>query len=437
MKRVRGAEIVEVESGSLAEELGLAVGDSILKINKKNVEDLIGFQLEWAGEEILLEIKKKNGKRELYQIEKEYDEPLGAHFQEAIFNGIKTCHNKCVFCFVDQMPPGMRPSLYIKDDDYRLSFLQGSYITLTNLTKSDIERIKREHLSPLYVSVHTTDPQLRTSLMKNPRAGQVLLIMEELSKAGIEFHTQIVACPGINDGTALEKTYQELSKIRGVISLAVVPVGLTGYRSDLPKLRIYGQEEARRLVEWAEEKQALELSKRGSRFIWPSDEFYLLADLAVPSFAAYEDFPQLENGVGMVRLLWDEFASLTLPAELKLRREVVFVTGMSGLKVMQPIVARLKQISGLKIALVSVPNLFFGSTVTVTGLLTGSCLLEGLKDLPKGSIVFIPEAMVQSGNGKFLDDVTPAEVGEKLELQMITVPVKAEKIWEKILDLAD
>lgn len=434
---MQGAEIVEVESGSLAEELGLAVGDSIIKINEKNIEDLIGFQLEWAGEEVLLEIKKKNGKRALYQIEKEYDEPLGVHFQEAIFNGIKTCRNKCLFCFVDQMPPRMRPSLYIKDDDYRLSFLQGSYITLTNLEKGDLERIKGEHLSPLYVSVHATDPQLRTSLMKNPQAGQILLIMEELSEAGIEFHTQIVACPGINDGAALERTYQDLSKIRGVISLAVVPVGLTSYRSNLPEIRSYQQEEARRLVEWAERKQNLELQKRGSRFIWPSDEFYLLAGLTLPHFETYEDFSQLENGVGMVRLLWDEFASLTLPAELKLCREVVFVTGRSGLKVMQPIINRLKTIAGLKITLVGIPNLFFGSTVTVTGLLTGSCLLEGLKHLSKGSIVFIPEAMVQSGNGKFLDDLTPAEVGEKLELQIITVPVKAERIWEKILKLAD
>lgn len=431
---MQSAEIIFVETGSLAEELGLTVGDSILKINQQHFTDLISFQLEWAGEEVLLEIMKKNGKRELYEIEKEYDEPLGVHFKEAVFDGIKPCRNKCIFCFVDQMPSQMRPSLYIRDDDYRLSFLQGSYITFTNLENSDVERIKREHLSPLYVSVHTTDSQLRESMMKNPHAGKVLAIIKELSGAGIEFHTQVVACPGINDGEALEKTYQDLSRVQGVLSLAVVPVGLTCYREKLPKLRIYQKEEARCLVEWAERIQELELKKRGSRFIWPSDEFYLLAELPIPPFASYEDFSQLENGVGMVRLLWDEFQELRLPFALNSPKEITFATGISGLEVLQPLVDRLNTISGLKINIIGIPNTFFGSTVTVAGLLTGSCLVEGLKQVRKGSTVLIPDSLVQSGNGKFLDDLTPHEVGKILGLDIITVPVQADKIMEKIME---
>jgi putative radical SAM enzyme (TIGR03279 family) len=429
---VPGAVIALVETGSLAEQLGLVAGDRILTINQQSIEDLIQFQIAWADELVQLEILKKNGDLVFYELEKEYDEPLGAHFEEAVFNGIKTCRNKCAFCFVDQMPPKMRKSLYLKDDDYRLSFLQGSYITLTNLEREDLERIKRERLSPLYVSVHTTNPELRIKLMQNPRAGQVLDVLRELAAAGIEFHTQLVVCPEINDGAVLKQTYQDLSKIPGVLSLAVVPVGLTAFRQNLSPLRLFRPDEARRLVQWVEEQQAKELEQRGSRFLWPSDEFYLLAALPFPSYEAYEDFAQLENGVGMVRLLWDEFGTLSLPDKLAHSREIVIATGVAGLAVMEPIVERLNGISGLKVSLQGIRNSFFGPSVTVAGLLTGSCFLEGLKGLPPGSAVLIPDSTVQSGNGRFLDDLTPAEVGKQLGIRLLTVPVSAEGIWSRI-----
>lgn len=434
---MQGGEVIYVEEGSLAEQLGITVGDRILKINDKIIEDLICYQIEWAGEQVLLEVHKNNGEQAVFEIEKEYDESLGVHFQEAIFNGLKTCRNKCIFCFVDQMPPKMRPSLYLKDDDYRLSFLQGSYVTFTNLAKDDLERIKKEHLSPLYVSVHATDPELRSRMMKNPQAGKVLEIMEELAEAGIEFHTQIVTCPGINDGVVLEQTYQDLRKIEGVLSLAIVPVGLTGFRRDLPELRTFRQDEAIRLLNWAEQKQKYELEQRESCFLWPSDEFYLIGGREFPSLEIYEDFPQLENGVGMVRLLWDEFAELSLPAQVKRQQEIIFATGMSGFRVLKPLVERLNHIFGLKVVLLAVANQFFGSSITVAGLLTGSCFLAGLKDVPKGSVVFIPECTVQSGNGKFLDDLTPDEVGDTLGIKLITVPAKAEQIWAKISELTE
>ena len=434
---MQGAEIIAVDAGSLAEELGLAAGDSIIKINQKSFTDLISFQWEWAAEEVLLEIKKKNGISEVFAIEKDYDEPLGVHFKEAIFDQIRPCANKCIFCFVEQMPPQMRSSLYIKDDDYRLSFLQGNYITLSNLDKDDLARIKREHLSPLYVSVHTTDPELRKKMMKNPHAEKVLSIMEELSCAGIEFHTQVVACPGVNDGKFLEKTYQDLSKLEGVLSLAVVPVGLTAYRHNLPKISLYEQETAQRLVEWVEKIQKIELAKRGSRFIWASDEFYFLADLNIPSAEIYEDFSQLENGVGMVRYFWDQWQVLQLPFALKPAREIIFVTGKLGEKVLKPVIDRLNSIQGLKVRSLALTNTFFGPSVTVAGLLTGSCLLQGLKELKKGTVVFIPESMIQSGNGKFLDDLTPDDVARILGIRVVVVPVEAEKILAKIMEMED
>lgn len=433
--RMQGAEIIEIEAGSIAEALGLTLGDCITKINGKQFADLIEFQWEWAAEEILLEIKKVNGKMELLEIEKEYDEPLGAQFKEAVFDRIKPCANKCIFCFIEQMPKQMRSSLYIKDDDYRLSFLQGNYITLSNLRKEDIERIKQEHLSPLYVSVHTTDPQLRIKMMKNPQAGKTMEIMEDLSKEGIEFHTQVVACPGINDGEILEKTYQDLSKLTGVLSLAVVPVGLTIYRHNLPEIRLYQKEDARQLVEWLEKTQQREVKNRGSRFIWASDEFYLLADLPIPSAEAYEDYSQFENGVGMVRHFWEDWREVSLPLAVSSALEISFVTGRLGQRVLKPIVDRLNSLKGLKIKLVAIPNTYFGSTVTVTGLLTGSCLIQGLQDIKKGSIVFIPETLVQSGNGKFLDDLTPFDVAKTLGIELHVVPVEAQKILTKIREM--
>jgi len=434
---MRGAEIIAVDAGSLAEELGLTAGDSIININQKNFTDLISFQWEWAAEEVFLEIKKRNGTNEVFEIEKDYDEPLGVHFKEAIFDKIRSCANKCIFCFVEQMPPRMRSSLYIKDDDYRLSFIQGNYITMSNLNKDDLFRIKREHLSPLYVSVHTTDPELRRKMMKNPRAGEVMQIMEELSCEGIEFHTQVVACPGVNDGKYLEKTYQDLSKLEGILSLAVVPVGLTVYRHNLPKIRLYEKEEAYRLVEWVEKIQKIELAKRGSRFIWASDEFYFLADSTIPLAEIYEDFSQLENGVGMVRYFWDQWQDVQLPFSIEPAREIIFVTGKLGEKVLKPVIGKLNSIQGLKVRSLALINTFFGPSVTVAGLLTGSCLLQGLKDLKKGSIVFIPEYMVQSGNGKFLDDLTPNDVAQTLGIQVVVVPVDAEKVLAKIMEMED
>ena len=425
------AVIAEIEPGSLAEELGLKAGDKIISVNGKKVRDIIEFQFEWAGEEIELAIER-DGESQIFEIDKDYDEPLGVVFASAVFDRIKVCQNKCLFCFVDQMPFNMRQSLYIKDDDFRLSFLQGSYVTLTNLKKEDIERIKKEHLSPLYVSVHATDSELRARLLQNPRAGQLLPLMKDLARAGIEFHTQVVLCPGINDGQYLERTYEDLLKIKGVRSLAIVPAGITKYRENLPEIRLFTSREAREIIAWVHEKQRECQKKRHSNFVWLSDEFYLAAGEVLPGYNTYEDFPQLENGVGMVRLFWQEFSELTLPEQVRPERNITLVTGVSGRYALEPVVEKLNQIKGLHLALKVVVNEFFGPTVTVTGLLTGRCLLSGLKGLEPGTEVFIPSVMLKTQEGRFLDDLRPVDIEERLGVRITIVPVKASALLEKI-----
>lgn len=430
---MKGAIVAEVEKESIAAELDLQKGDRIVSINNTPLADLIQFQYDWVGEEALLEIEKKSGEKVVYEIEKDYDEPLGVVFNQAVFDGIKPCRNKCLFCFVDQMPQGMRPSLYIKDDDYRISFLQGSYITLTNLKKKDIDRIVTEKLSPLYVSVHTTDPELRKRILKNPDAGRIAALLQELSEYGIEFHTQIVLCPGLNDGEALEMTFNDLYAIEGVRSIALVPVGITKYREGLPELRRYSVEEAKTIIDWAEKKQQQCLKTRDSAFIWPTDEFYLIAKSKLPDYKTYEDFPQLENGVGMVRLFWEEFDSIILPKKVNKPIKYVCLTGESGQYVLEPVVKKLNLIEGINLDLKVIKNHFFGPTVTVTGLLTGKCLLNGLQDIPKGSRVIFPTVMIRGQEGRFLDDLTINEVASSLEVELIPVPAEPQGFINGIL----
>lgn len=429
-----GAQIAEVEAGSIAQELGLESGDEIRSINNKPLKDLIQFQFEWADEEVALEVRKKSGEDEIYDIEKDYDEPLGVIFSTAIFDKMKLCRNRCLFCFVDQMPSNMRNTLYVKDDDYRLSFLQGSFITLTNVEKSDLDRIKREHLSPLYVSVHTTDPALREEILQNPKAGKIMEIFDDLAESEIEFHTQVVLCKGLNDGPYLERTFEDLSNNRGVLSLAIVPVGRTQFREGLPSLETFDREGARSIIKWLESKQKEVYKERKTSFVWLSDEFYLMAGWELPSYESYEDFVQLENGVGMTRLFWHQFSKQALPAELNKKKKVTIVTGVSGRYALAPVVERLNSIVNLEVDLVTITNTFFGTTVTVTGLLTGTCLLQGLKNIVPGSMVFFPQVMLNSLNGKFLDEMTPEEVGSKLGIELISVDVNPESLVRLISD---
>ncbi|MFY9175414.1 MAG: DUF512 domain-containing protein [Peptococcia bacterium] len=433
VKKKTGPVIIDVEPGSLAAELGLVAGEQLISVNGQRIQDLIQFMMEWADEEVTLEVARLDGSHEIFEIEKDYDEALGVSFSTAVFDGIKPCKNKCLFCFVDQMPANMRESLYVKDDDYRLSFLQGSFITLTNLTEADLARIKGQHLSPLYVSVHTTDSQLRKDMLKNPQAGRLLEIMTELSQQGIEFHTQVVLCPGINDGKYLEKTFHDLYNLPNVLSLAVVPVGITAHRTGLPVLQTYNEQQAKEVVRWVEEQQKKCLAERGTSFIWLSDEFYLQAKEELPAYEVYEDFPQLENGVGIVRLFWEQFSRFELPEKIYPSKDLTIVTGVSGQFALEPLMERLGQIKNLNIELKVIENRFFGSSVTVTGLLTGSCLLEGLKEIPPGSRVVIPQVMLEQQENRFLDNLTPEQVADKLQIELIIAPVDGKGFLDVIL----
>ncbi|MCL4515160.1 MAG: DUF512 domain-containing protein [Firmicutes bacterium] len=433
-----GVEIKGVAGGSIAEELGLAPGDRLLAINGQPVEDLIDYKFLSSDEEITLSVRKADGKPWSFDIEKDYDADLGLSFDEVVFGGIRRCANRCLFCFVDQMPAGMRSSLYVKDDDYRLSFWQGNFVTLTNLTDQDLDRIRRLRLSPLYVSIHTTDPRLRAGLLRNPRARGLMEQLSALGKAGIQIHAQIVLCPGFNDGPALERTVHDLAAIwPQVQSVAVVPVGLTGHREGLAPLRSLTGEEASalltRLAGWRKEFQ----KRLGTRFVYASDEIYLTSGAPIPPREAYEELPQTENGVGLARLFLDDFnaAMDSFPKRLAVPRKFLLVTGVLGEKVINSLVARLNQAENLAIDLCVVENRFFGGGVTVTGLLTGADMIRGVNDhlrrRPSGfDAVLVPEIIFRSGGGITLDDFTPQALEDAVGLPVRVAPMQPEEFLD-------
>ncbi len=434
-----GAIIAQVYPDTLARRLGLEPGDRITRLNGRKIRDLIEFQWEWAGEQVELEVLKAGGQNLLLQVEKEYDEGFGALFEEPVFDGLRLCANRCLFCFVDQMAPHCRKSLYIKDDDYRLSFLQGSFVTLTNLTEADIRRIIREKLSPLYVSVHSTDPEVRGRLLGRKGRDRLPEILRRLDQAGIEFHCQVVLCPGINDGPVLEKTFQDLLALRGALTLAVVPVGLTRFRTGLPKLPQVDNVQARQIIRWLSEKQEEAIKVKDSRFIWLSDEFYVLADSEVPDAESYEGYPQLENGVGLVRCLLEEAEFYELPQSLIQPKALTLAGGTSAMRALAPLWRRLEQIEGLKLTYLPLVNQFFGPRVNVSGLLTGQCLLKDLGEaLVQGKVgagerIFLPEIMIRDKGDAFLDGLTVKEVEERLGLTLAFLPAQGDRLLEKLL----
>jgi len=397
--------------------------------------DLIRFQWEWAGEEVRMVAQTKEG-RKRYTIQKAYDEGLGACFEQPVFDGIRTCINHCIFCFVDQMAPGCRKSLYIKDDDYRLSFLHGSFITLTNLSEKDLVRIETERLSPLYISVHATDPAVRSTLLGRGQPDQLMEILSRLDGGGIETHCQIVLCPGYNDGLVLRATVEDLSGFGGVLSLAVVPVGLTGFRSGLPEIRPVSAEEAGELIRWAESQQQRFLADKGTRFLWLSDEFYVLAGLETPEAPVYEDYPQWENGVGRIRGLLEETEKFSLPQALPRERDLFLAGGTAAMQALEPLWDRLRKIKGLHLELLPIENRFFGPTVNVSGLLTGKCLIEGLKNrgLPRGAAVYLPDVMIRDAGDRFLDGQTVLEVSRQLGLRLVFLPQDGGELLAKLME---
>jgi len=426
----QGAVIVRVEPGSIADEMGIEAGDRVLSINGAPLEDLIDYRFQVAGEYIELEILKPHGEEWLLEIEKAYDETLGLDFAQSTFDGINRCHNKCIFCFVDQMPPGMRNTLYVKDDDYRMSVLHGNFITGTNLTQEKVDRIIRFHLSPLYFSVHTTNPSLRVKMLNNNKAGEVLKYLRDMAAAGIDIHTQIVLCPGINDGTELDRTIGDLADLYPQIqSIAVVPVGLTNYRTQLAALQSFDAEAAGMVIQQVTKWQQEFHKKYQNTLVYLADEFYLLAGKPIPDRSHYGEFAQIENGVGLVRLFIDSFQEEAsgLPQQVQPPRKITLATGVSGAKVLVDPVSRLNQVDGVDINLLEVANQHFGHRVTVAGLLTGKDLLRALEGIDLGNVLILPSVMLKAGENIFLDGMTVSELEQSLGVEIRIVDAQDGK----------
>lgn len=411
-------KIIDIVPGSIAEEIGLAAGDSLLSVNGEPVRDLIDYQLQIGAENILLEILRADGERLDAEIEKDAEDDLGLELEHP---EPTQCGNNCLFCFVHQLPKGMRPTLYVKDEDYRFSFLYGSYVTLTNVGEEEIRRIIDQKLSPLYVSVHATDEEIRGRLLGG-ESPPILDILRRLVSAGIEIHAQIVLCPGINDGDEMVRTIQDLYALHPRLrSLAVVPVGLTGYRERLPRLRVPSTEEARDILQTIHLQQELCLKQGGSRFVFAADELYLKADAPFPPLAEYEELSQMENGVGLIPLFRAEAEEALEEADAMQAPAVTLVTGRAPADELRAFAGRLSRKTGVGIDVIAVDNDFFGGAVTVSGLLCGRDLIGQLKGRMRGEVLFVPDVMLKEGEELFLDDVGVEDLESELGLPVMVV----------------
>ena len=436
---IRPALITQVIPDSIGAEIGFEAGDSIVAINGQKPRDLIDYQFLCADEFLELEVLDTKGKTHKLEIEKDYDEDLGVEFETALFDGLIQCNNRCPFCFIDQQPPGKRETLYLKDDDYRLSFLYGSYLTLTNLTQKEWERIEQMRLSPLYVSVHATEPEVRIRLLKNLRAGKILEQIKWFQERRLQIHAQVVVCPGINDGEQLERTLLDLAKfhtgnIPAVASVAVVPVGLTRFRPAEDELSAVTAEKAREVIEQVQKIQVLLSKGKGgpkakkqkpkSRCIWLADEWFLIAGLDLPSAEDYEDYPQIGNGVGSIRQFIQHFETAfekLQPMQVEPERKLVWVVGNAVEKAFEPIVQQLNQIPGLSVNMAALCSRYWGQSITVTGLLTGQDLLEALQGRDLGNGILLPSVMLKQGEPRFLDDMTVEQLASLLKTRILPV----------------
>ena len=396
-------KITKIEAGSLAEEIGLVVGDKLLKINDTEPRDIIDVSFLMADEEIELLIEHEGGEQEVIAFEKDLDEQLGVEYDAALFDGIRNCANKCYFCFVDQVAPNMRQALSIKDDDYRLSFLYGNFVTMTNMGERDYKRIAQYHLSPLYISVQCTNPELRCKLIGSKRAGEILDNLARLEEADIDYHTQVVCCPDLNDGEELERTIRDITaRTPHAQSLAIVPVGLTKFRNNLHPLRAFTKDEARKVIEMVEPWQEKMRQKVGRTFIYLADEFYFIAGVPVPPTSYYDGFPQLDNGIGLTRNFIEEFKEAKAKADIVDKKKLLVLSG----EAVAPMFSNLATDIGLAdyIKVVPVPNEHFGRSVNVTGLLTAKDMLATISKEEADGIL-IPGVALRKGDNIFLDDM--------------------------------
>lgn len=413
------AIINKVEKNSIAEELELQAGDEILSIDEQEMTDLIDYNFLCKSELITLEIKKNNGEIEVIELEKDFDEDLGIIFESAVFDKIKPCLNKCIFCFVDQQPEGLRDTLYIKDDDYRLSYLQGTYVTLTNLTEKDKERIKMLGLGPFYISVHTTNPELRVKMLKNPNARKILEHLKWLEKQEIPVHLQIVLCPGYNDGNELKRTLNDIGKLKNILSVAIVPVGITKFRNK-GELSPVTKEVAQETIKIAEEFN----KTKGKNIVCCSDEFFSLSGEFIPDKKYYGNFSQLEDGVGALRLLLDDFEKQKkrLPKSLSAQKNILFATSKLAKEAIDEITNELNKIENLNAESVAVNSEYWGENISVAGLITSDDLINTIseKATDKHTVV-IPSVMLRQFTQDFLDGKNLDYVKSKVKTEFLVI----------------
>lgn len=434
--------IQDIRPGSIADRLGIHPGDTLISVNGQSPKDILDYRFLMSDEEIRLFTRSQDGSLRESIIYKEFDEDIGLEFEDALFDGIRRCHNRCIFCFVDQLPPGLRESLYVKDDDYRLSFLHGNFISLTNLTDDEISSIKRMRLSPLYVSVHSTNPDVRAKMMGNHKAGKIMAILRDLTEAGIEIHTQVVLCKGINDGPELDRTIADLARLwPGVRSCGVVPVGLTRHRDRLANISPFTWQDAASIIQHTMVLGRKFLEDIGTRFIFIADEFFLLAGVNFPKRGYYEDFCQKENGIGIARDFMDSCQRELRRAKRLIRKGILKIgerwisvaTGVSGAKVLAMETPALQEIEGLHLKIYAIPNRLFGPLVTVSGLVAGGDIISALKGQELGDELLIPKVMLRYQGDKFLDDTTIEDISDSLGVKVKCVEAGGKSFIRAVL----
>jgi len=437
-------KIIEVKENSIGWEVGIEPGDILISIDGKIVSDALDYYYLLKNEYIEVSIIKKDINEEwVIEIEKDVDEDLGLTFENSLMDSYKSCSNQCIFCFIDQLPSGLRDTLYFKDDDSRLSFLQGNYITFTNMKESDVDRLIQYRMEPVNISIHTMNMELRKEMLKNPFASRLEKYMDKLYNASLTMNGQIVLCKGINDGEELENTIEKLTKyIPYLQSVSIVPVGLSKHRDNLTQLEAFTKEDANKVIETVKKWQDILLKEHGTHFIHAGDEFYFLADKEVPEEETYDGYLQYENGVGMTRLLMNEFNicynELVL-SNNKIENEVpikkTIVTGVLIAPIIEKLVNKIKQLyPNLEVQVCPIVNHFFGEEITVSGLLTGTDIIEQLKGKELGESLILPSNLLKTGETILLDDVTIEDIEKALNISIQVVDISGEKLINAILD---
>ena len=430
-------KIKSVEEGSIAQELEIEPGDYLLAVNDTELKDIFDYHFICNDEFITVLIEKPNGEQWELEIEKEYNEDIGIDFEQGLMDNYRSRTNKCMFCFIDQMPPGMRETLYFKDDDARLSFLQGNYITLTNMKDQDLDRIIKYRLSPINISIHTVNPELRVKMLHNRFAGEALKKLQKLYDNRIEMNSQIVLCKGLNDGPELERSIEYLSNMLPYMeSLSVVPVGLTKYRENLAPLKKFNKEDAIEVLNTIHKWQDKLLKEHGTRFVFASDEWYLTAEMPIPDEAYYEGYNQIENGVGMIRSLEDEVDEYlaTLTGDDRSKKVSLATAVLAAPIIKQQTEKVMEKYPNVDCNVYTIFNDYFGRDITVAGLLTGQDIINQLKDKDLGDYLILPDVLLRSGEEVLLDDLTVTDLEKTLQIEIRIVKSDGTSLIDTILN---